>query len=242
MTRLGVNVDHVATVREARGIDVPDPVAAAHRAEHAGADGIVVHLRMDRRHVQERDVRILRQTVETQLNLEMSIEHEIVEFALDLGPDVATLVPERRQEVTTEGGLDVVSGGDRIREVVTRLVDRDIRVALFVDPSEDQLEASLEAGAQAVELHTGDYAETPPSGERREEALQRLRTAAARGAELGLEVAAGHGLNFRNVTPVAAIPEVEELNIGHALIGRSVLDGIEPATRDMKRLIREAAN
>lgn len=236
--RLGVNVDHVATVREARGIDVPDPVDAALRAETAGADGIVCHLRKDRRHVQERDVLMLSRSVKTQLNLEMSMDPEIVDHALDVGPDVATVVPERREEVTTEGGLDVAGQSDRVEELVGRLQDVGIRVALFVDPDFDQLDAGAETGAEAVELHTGDYAETPPASPAREVALERLEDAARHADELELEVAAGHGLNYRNVEPIADLPAVQELNIGHALIGRSVITGIESATESMKQLIR----
>lgn len=239
MTELGVNVDHVATVREARGIDVPDPVEAASIAERHGADGITVHLRKDRRHIQERDLNILKETIKTRLNLEMAVTDEMVEVAREVEPETATLVPEDREEVTTEGGLDVVGHAERVSEVVDRLQQRDILVSLFVDPDEDQLDASRDVGASAVELHTGDYAETPIRSDQRRESLDRLRRAADYSDEIGLETYAGHGLNYRNVGPVAAIEPVTELNIGHALVARSVIVGIGEATRRMKELMRE---
>lgn len=241
MTRLGVNVDHVATVREARGIDVPDPVEAALLAERNGADGIVLHLRKDRRHVQERDLDLLGRLVKTSLNLEMAVTDEMVEIARKHRPDQATLVPEDRQEVTTEGGLDVEGQLDTITRTVQRLQDADLLVSLFVDPDQRQLEAARETGADAVELHTGDYAETPARSEARRRSLDRLTEAAHRAAQEGLIVYAGHGLNYRNVQPVAALGPVRELNIGHALVSRAVLDGIETATRRMKQLIRDAS-
>lgn len=241
MTRLGVNVDHVATVREARGIDVPDPVEAALLAERNGADGIVLHLRKDRRHVQERDLDLLGRLVKTSLNLEMAVTDEMVEIARKHRPDQATLVPEDRQEVTTEGGLDVEGQSDTITRTVQRLQDADLRVSLFVDPDPHQLEAARETGADAVELHTGDYAETPARSEARRRSLDRLTEAAHGAAQEGLIVYAGHGLNYRNVQPVAALEPVRELNIGHALVSRAVLEGIQTATQRMKQLIRRAS-
>lgn len=240
MTRLGVNIDHVATVREARGIDVPDPVEAAHLAERSGADGIVLHLRKDHRHVQPRDLELLRRTVKTSLNLEMAVTEDTVERARDVGPDQATLVPEDRQELTTEGGLDVRSHSTPITRAVDSLQEAGIRVSLFLDPDPDQIESAAETGADAVELHTGDYAETPPRSEARRSALERLRDGARWAADRGFEVYAGHGLNYRNVGPVASLGPVEELNIGHALVARAVLVGIEQATRRMKQCIRHA--
>lgn len=240
MTRLGVNIDHVATVREARGIDVPDPVEAALLAERSGADGIVLHLRKDRRHVQPRDLEVLRRTVKTSLNLEMAVTEDTVELAREVGPDQATLVPEDREELTTEGGLDVRSHQESVTRAVESLREAGVRVSLFLDPESDQLEAAAETGADAVELHTGDYAETPPRSEARDAAIERLREGARAAADRDFEVYAGHGLNYRNVGPVASLGPVEELNIGHALIARAVLVGIERATRRMKQRIRHA--
>ncbi|MFB6356567.1 MAG: pyridoxine 5'-phosphate synthase [bacterium] len=240
MIDLGVNVDHVATVREARQISVPDPVEAASIAERNGADGITVHLRMDRRHIQDRDCRLLRETVKTKLNLEMAISDEMIEKAIEINPDQATLVPESREEITTEGGLDVIGHSERVSEVTQKLSDQGMVVSHFVDPNEEQLDACVETGASAVELHTGDYAETEPRSESRQEALTRLEDASAYASSIGLDVYAGHGLNYRNVQPVASIPEVEELNIGHALVARSVLEGMAQATSTMKELMIQA--
>lgn len=240
MTELGVNVDHVATVREARGIEIPDPVKAALLAEQSGADGITIHLRKDRRHIQERDLEQLRETVKTRLNLEMANTAEMVEIAQQYQPNQCTLVPEERDEVTTEGGLDAVSHEDDLRATTETLRDEGFLVSFFVDPDENQLKASRDAGAQAVELHTGDYAETPIQSDERRQAIERLREAARVADELGLSVFAGHGLNYRNVQPVSAIEPVEELNIGHALISRSVMVGIEKATQRMKELMVQA--
>jgi pyridoxine 5-phosphate synthase len=241
MTELGVNVDHVATVREARGIEVPDPVEAASIVERNGADGITVHLRMDRRHIQDRDCELLRETVKTKLNLEMAITPDMVDKVLGIQPDQATLVPESREEVTTEGGLDVIGQSERVSEVTSTLRNQEIVVSHFVDPETDQLDASMETGAEAVELHTGDYAETPPRSEERQRSLDRLRDAARHGDDLGLAIYAGHGLNYRNVQPVAGLPEVKELNIGHALVARSVIDGIATAASRMKELMIQAS-
>ncbi|HYR96057.1 MAG TPA: pyridoxine 5'-phosphate synthase [Candidatus Binatus sp.] len=231
--RLGVNVDHVATLRQARGVDYPDPVEAALIAEAAGADGITVHLREDRRHIQERDVEELRRRLRVKLNLEMAVTDAMVAFALRVRPEDACFVPERRQEVTTEGGLDVVAHGERVRAAAARLAETGVRVSLFVDPDTAQIAASAAPGVHAVELHTGDYANAGDEATRRRE-LDRLRTAAAEAARLGLEVHAGHGLTVTNVRPVAAIPEMVELNIGHAIVARAVLVGLAEAVREMK--------
>ena len=239
MLHLGVNVDHVATLRQARGVDYPDPVEAALVAEAAGADGITVHLREDRRHIQERDVEELRRRLRIKLNLEMAVTDAVVAFALRIRPADACLVPERREELTTEGGLDIVRHAPRVRGAVERLVGAGIRVSLFIDPDEAQLRASADAGAPAVELHTGDYANArPPAAAARE--LERLRAAARIAARLGLEVHAGHGLTVANVGPVAAIAEIVELNIGHSIVARAVLVGMAAAVREMKDAIARA--
>jgi len=231
--RLGVNVDHVATLRQARGVDYPDPVEAALLAQAAGADGITVHLREDRRHIQERDVLELRRRLRIKLNLEMAVSDAMVDLALRVRPDDACFVPERRAELTTEGGLDVAAHAARVTAAIGRLAAAGIRVALFIDPEAVQIAASQRAGGHAVELHTGDYANaTDPARGARE--LVRLGAAATVAASLGLEVHAGHGLTLDNVGPVAAIPEVVELNIGHAIVARAVLVGMEAAVREMK--------
>lgn len=236
MPTLGVNIDHIATVRQARRTVEPDPVAAAVLAELAGADGITVHLREDRRHMQDRDVRLLRQTVRTHLNLEMAATDEMVAIALDIKPDYVTLVPERREEVTTEGGLDVAGQVDRMKAVVSTLQGADIPVSLFIDAAADQIEASAQVRAQFIELHTGPYAEA--KGERdRDQELNILAQGTAQAIALGLRVNAGHGLTYWNTTPVARIPGMEELNIGHSIISRAVLVGLERAVREMKALI-----
>ena len=235
--RLHVNVDHVATLRQARRAAYPDPVAAAALAELGGADQITVHLREDRRHVQDRDVEILRRTVQTRLNLEMAATDEMVAIALRLGPDVCTLVPERRAELTTEGGLDVLGNRAAVERATRALRDAGLRVSLFVDPEAAQVRASREVGAHAVELHTGSYCDAPDAERERE--LARVAEAAVEGARIGLEVAAGHGLHYANVLPVAAIPEIAEYNIGHAIVARAVLVGLERAVRDMKDLLEK---
>jgi pyridoxine 5-phosphate synthase len=237
--RLGVNVDHVATLRQSRRTQYPDPVAAALLAELAGADQITIHLREDRRHIQERDLAVMRKTVATRLNLEMAATQEMVKIAYETKPDVATLVPERREELTTEGGLDVVGGRDAVRRVVKTLRDAEIKVSLFIDPDLDQVKAAHRAEAQVVELHTGRYCDARLASDRRKE-LSRIIDACKASAKLGLEVAAGHGLNYENVVPVASIPEIEELNIGHAIVARAVLVGFERAVREMKALIEKA--
>lgn len=238
--RLYVNIDHVATVRQARRTDEPDPVRAAVLAELGGAEGITVHLREDRRHIQDRDVRLLMETVRTGVNLEVASDDEVISIACELHPMQVTLVPERREEVTTEGGLDVVSSGVRrsVERAVGRLRDAGIRVSLFVGPDVEALRASAELGVEAVELHTGEYANATGGNRGRE--LARLHEAARRGRELDLAVHAGHGLTYENVIPVAALPEIEEVNIGHSIVSRAVLVGMERAVREMRGLIREA--
>jgi pyridoxine 5-phosphate synthase len=238
--RLGVNVDHVATLRQARGVDYPDPVEAGLLAERAGADGITVHLREDRRHIQERDVTELRRRLRVKLNLEMAVTDAMVDFALRVQPADACLVPERREELTTEGGLDVVRHLARVRDAVARLTVAGIHASLFIDPEAAQLEAAVSAGAPAVELHTGDYANAAAGAARAHE-LARLRTAAGSARGLGLEVHAGHGLTVANVGPVAALPEVVELNIGHSIVARAVLIGLEAAVREMQAAMAAAA-
>lgn len=237
MVTLGVNIDHVATVRQARRTVEPDPVAAAVLAELAGADGITVHLREDRRHIQDRDVRLLRRTVRTHLNLEMAATPEMVAIALDLKPDYVTLVPERREEVTTEGGLDVVGQQTSIGPVVTTLQEAGIPVSLFIDADLSQIQAAAAVQAQFIELHTGSYAEAKGEGPQRQE-LMILQQGCERAIALGLRVNAGHGLTYWNTRPVACIPGMEELNIGHSIISRAVLVGLERAVREMKAIIQ----
>ena len=234
--RLGVNVDHVATLRQARGVDYPDPVEAALVAEAAGADGITVHLREDRRHIQERDVEELRRRLRVKLNLEMAVTDAMVDFALRVQPGDACFVPERREELTTEGGLDVAGHAARITAAARRLAAAGIRVSLFIDPDPAQVRASRSAGVHAVELHTGDYANAAGDAERGRQ-LARLRRAAAEAALLGLEVHAGHGLTVANVRPVAAIAEIVELNIGHSIVARAVLVGMAAAVREMRAVL-----
>jgi pyridoxine 5-phosphate synthase len=238
MIRLGVNIDHVATVRQARGAREPDPVAAAALALLGGADGITIHLREDRRHIQDRDVRILRETVPTGLNLEMASADEIVRIALQTRPDQVTLVPEKRQELTTEGGLDVVGNYASLERTAHALRQADIPVALFIDPDPKQVDAARKLGVAAVEFHTGTYADArTPAGAATH--LEQLARAAAHAVEAGLRVHLGHGLNYLNVKPVARIPGVEELNIGHSIVSRAVLVGMVQAVRDMKAAMTE---
>jgi len=236
---LGVNVDHVATLRQARRTTYPDPVAAAVLAELGGADQITIHLREDRRHIQERDLRLLRQTVQGKLNLEMAATKEMSALAYEHKPDMVTLVPEKREELTTEGGLDVVSGREQVREVVRFLKDGDIRVSLFIDPDINQIRAAHKIGADAVELHTGAWCEARNSDIRQRE-LQRLVDSAKTAAKIGLGVYAGHGLNLHNIAPVAAIEEITEFNIGHSIIAQAVLVGMERAVREMRVAIEKA--
>lgn len=235
MVELGVNIDHVATLRQARRTYEPDPVWAAVEAELGGADGITVHLREDRRHVIDRDVEVLRQTVQCKLNLEMSLAAEIVDIAVRTAPDQATLVPERRQEVTTEGGLDLLAEPDRVSAVVRRLKGVGVFVSAFIDPDERQVVAAQQQGFDAVELHTGDYADA--RGDKAGHQLERLARAGALARERGLRLHAGHGLNYRNVQPVARIADMRELNIGHAIVSRAVFVGMREAVREMKRLL-----
>lgn len=239
MARLGVNIDHVATLRQARGGHEPDPVWAAVLAELGGADGITIHLREDRRHIQDRDLRLLRETVQVRLNLEMAVAPEIVELAIRSRPDQVTLVPERREELTTEGGLDVAGQVDRVGEAVRRIAGAGIEVSLFIDPDPRQVEASIAMGVAAVELHTGRYAEAP-EGHRRHPELEALRQAGASLVSAGVGLHAGHGLNYRNVGPVARLDRMAELNIGHSIVCRAVFVGLTQAVREMKDCIDRA--
>ena len=234
--RLYINIDHVATLRQARRGDEPDPLEAVAICEAAGADGITAHLREDRRHIQDDDVRRLKKKITTYFNLELACTDGILDIACDVKPEQATLVPERREEVTTEGGLDVFSDPERIREGIRRLTAAGIRVSLFIDPDERAVEQSKALGAPAIELHTGAYAHAPSSAA----ALNALRAAARRGAEIGLAVHAGHGLSVRNVAPVAAIPEIEELNIGHSIVSRAVFVGLDAAVREIRTAMNGA--
>ncbi len=236
MKKLGVNVDHIATIRQARRIDEPDPVFAAFLAEQAGANSIVCHLREDRRHIQDMDLELLRKTVKTRLNLEMAPVEEMVRIALNVHPDQVTLVPERREEITTEGGLDVVSLFNSLQSKVKILKEAGIVVSLFIDPDPEQVKASHKIGADAIELHTGRYAEAKKPELMREE-WEKIRDMAKLGRKLGLVVHAGHGLNYRNVQQIAAIDEIEELNIGHSIVVRAVFVGFEKAVKDMLTLI-----
>lgn len=233
--RLGVNIDHVATLRQARRGREPDPVAAAVMAELGGADQITVHLREDRRHIQDRDLEILRKTVQSSLDLEMAAVPAMVRIAKRIRPELATLVPEKRQEVTTEGGLDVASSAASLRRTVRNLQGGGIRTALFVDPVLKQVEASAATGAEAIEINTGRYSEAKGAAVERE--LGKIRKAASRAAALGLAVHAGHGLNYLNVHAVAAVPEIEELNIGHSIVSRAVFTGLERAVREMREIL-----
>jgi pyridoxine 5-phosphate synthase len=236
---LGVNIDHVATLRQARGTRYPDPVQAAIEAEQAGADSITIHLREDRRHIQERDVEILKEVLQTRMNLEMAVTEGMIAVAERIRPADCCLVPERREELTTEGGLDVAGQTDRIADACTRLAAAGVRVSLFIDADPRQIEAACRTGAKVIEIHTGHYADCG-DGHNRDHELQRVILAAEQAAALGLRVHAGHGLNYHNVTPIAAIPEVRELNIGHAIVARAVFTGLGEAVREMKRLMREA--
>ena len=236
--RLGVNIDHVATVRQARGTDYPDPVEAALLAECAGADSITLHLREDRRHIQDDDLERLKAVMQTHMNLEMAVTDEMLAIAVGIQPQDCCLVPEKREELTTEGGLDAAGQLDKVARACGKLTGNGIRVSLFIDPDPRQLDAAVTVGAPVVELHTGAYADAA-SGEQDAE-LQRIVEAAAYGQRIGLTVHAGHGLHYENVKPVAEIPEIVELNIGHAIIARAIFDGFTSAVRDMKRLMTEA--
>jgi pyridoxine 5-phosphate synthase len=238
VAKLGVNIDHVATIRQARRTVEPDPVWAAALAELGGADGITIHLREDRRHIQDRDLRLLRETVRVKLNLEMAASEEITQIALDVHPDQCTLVPEKREEVTTEGGLDVIKNRDRVKACIDQLLKAGIEVSLFVDPDADQISASRDLGAHAVELHTGRYADAPSEQSQILE-LNTLISAAHAAHSEGLLLHMGHGLTYRNVVPVARIGGVSELNIGHSIVSRAVMVGMERAVREMKELVRD---
>ena len=238
MAKLGVNVDHVATVRQARGGAEPDPVAAAAIAELAGADGITIHLREDRRHIQDRDLKLLRQTVKTRLNLEMAATDEMVAIALQTMPDMCTLVPEKRLELTTEGGLDVRGNRHHLRDVVAELHRHEIRVSLFIDPVREQVAAARDVEADTVEIHTGEFANARNEGEQ-SELLEVVRGAARYARELGMTVNAGHGLNYVNILPFRSIEEIDEVSIGHAVIARALFVGLEQAVRDMLQLVRD---
>lgn len=235
---LGVNIDHVATLRQVRGTTYPDPLLAALLAEQAGADSITLHLREDRRHIQDRDVRVFKEALQTRMNLEMAATPEMQALALAVRPQDVCLVPEKRNEVTTEGGLDVATQVDSLKEYCARLKDSGVRVSLFIDPEPRQLDAAARIGAPVVELHTGVYAEVQGGAQARE--LDRLIQAARHAAGLGLTVHAGHGLHYNNVQPIAAIREIVELNIGHAIVARAVFDGLPAAVREMKRLMVES--
>jgi pyridoxine 5-phosphate synthase len=238
MIRLGVNVDHVATLRQARRAELPDPVAAALLAEAAGADGITVHLREDRRHIQERDVERLRTQSKTKVNLEMAVTPAMVAYAERIRPDDACFVPEKREELTTEGGLDAVMNRTRIKDAVARLQDRGVHVSLFIDPIQAQIESAKEVGAYAIEIHTGTYCNA--SAVARESERQSIVRAAALARSLGLEVHGGHGLDYENVLPIANIAEIVELNIGHSIIAHAVMVGISQAVSEMKELLARA--
>ena len=236
MPKLGVNIDHVATVRQARREFDPDPITAARICEKAGADSIVAHLREDRRHIQDRDLRILRETVTVKLNLELASNPEIVAIACETRPDQATLVPEKREEVTTEGGLNLGRSRGRVADAIKRLKEAGITVSLFLDPDPKHIELAAELGAHAVELHTGEYA-LASDGERRRQELEKLAAAAKRVLDAGLVLHAGHGLTYRNVKPIAAIAGMSELNIGHSIVARAIMVGFEQAVREMKVLV-----
>lgn len=236
---LGVNVDHIATLRQARGTNYPDPVHAASVAEHAGADGITVHLREDRRHIQDRDIYVLKQTLHTRMNFEMAVTDEMVAIACDVKPAFCCLVPEKRAELTTEGGLDIISQLAKVSAAVKKLAAVGTQVSLFIDADKDQIDAALASGAPYIEIHTGQYADAENEIDQQTE-LARLVEGIKYAHGLGLKVNAGHGLNYFNVKPIAAIKEIIELNIGHAIIARAAIDGLDKAVRDMKTLMLEA--
>ena len=237
---LGVNIDHVATLRQARGTTYPRPAEAAYIAERSGADSITVHLREDRRHIQDHDLDEINEVLRTHMNLEMAVTDEMIAIAKRVAPRDVCLVPEKREELTTEGGLDVAGQLDKVRAACTELGEAGIRVSLFIDPDREQLDAAIAAGAPVVELHTGGYADTEEEEQEQAEELQRIVDAAAYGHEQGLIINAGHGLHYQNVKPIARIPQIRELNIGHAIIARAVFDGIGEAVSEMKRLMLDA--
>ena len=235
---LGVNIDHVATLRQARGTSYPDPLSAALIAEKSGADSITLHLREDRRHIQDRDVHALKEAMQTHMNLEMAVTEEMLAIATEVKPSDCCLVPEKREELTTEGGLDVAAQLEKVTDACTRLAGQGVRVSLFIDPDERQLDAAVQAGAPVVELHTGTYADC--EGDTQQAELKRVVAAASYGQQIGLIVNAGHGLHYENVTAIACIAEIIELNIGHAIIAQSVFEGLSAAVSNMKRLMNEA--
>ncbi|MGB0663899.1 MAG: pyridoxine 5'-phosphate synthase [Pontibacterium sp.] len=233
---LGVNIDHIATLRQARGTSYPDPVYAAFLAEEAGADGITVHLREDRRHIQDRDIRQLSATIQTRMNFEMAVTKEMVNFACEIQPAHACLVPEKREELTTEGGLDVIGQLDKVKRACQQLADAGVEVSLFIDPSIEQIDAAIECGAPVIELHTGAYADAE-SAQEQEEELGRIQTAAAYAHKRGIVVNAGHGLHYHNVEPIAEIPQINELNIGHAIMARALFVGLKEAVIAMRQIM-----
>ena len=239
MIKLGVNIDHVATLRQVRGTRYPEPVQAALEVQQAGADGLTLHPREDRRHIQKRDVRIIKQVLQVPMNLEMAAVPEMVEFALEIAPKNCCLVPERREELTTEGGLNVAGLHKDLSEICARLREGDIRVSLFIDPDPQQIDAAVSCGAPTIEIHTGHFADATSEGEQQQE-LERIRRAVQQGLDLGLQVNAGHGLHYHNVQTIAAIPGVTELNIGHAIVAHAVFTGLREAVWEMKRLILHA--
>jgi len=236
---LGVNIDHIATLRQARGTRYPDPIQAAIEVEEAGADAVTLHLREDRRHIQERDVEMLRNILQTRMNLEMAVTEDMIAFAEKVRPEDCCLVPERREELTTEGGLDVASQVERVREACQRLAAVGTRVSLFIDADKSQIDAAVACGAPCIELHTGHYAEALTKSAMQQE-YNRLRAAVEWGVSCGLQVNAGHGLNYQNTAAIAAMPEIRELNIGHAIVSRAVFTGLKAAVREMKTILRDA--
>jgi pyridoxine 5-phosphate synthase len=238
---LGVNIDHIATLRNARGTIYPDPVHAADIAERAGADGITIHLREDRRHIVDRDVRILAETIQTRMNLEMAVTDEMVQIALDTNPEFVCLVPEKREELTTEGGLDVVGQLEKIKAATEKLSAAGIKVSLFIDADREQIDAAKACGAPFIELHTGHYADAKTEEDQQDE-LKKIAAGASYADDLGITVNAGHGLTYHNVAPIAALPEIYELNIGHSIMGRAVFDGLNKAVADMKAVMENARN
>ncbi|MBF4335884.1 pyridoxine 5'-phosphate synthase [Vibrio anguillarum] len=236
---LGVNIDHIATLRNARGTKYPDPVHAAEMAERAGADGITIHLREDRRHIKDRDVRILRETLQTRMNLEMAVTDEMIDIALQTQPEFVCLVPEKREELTTEGGLDVLGQLEKVKAATEKLTAAGIKVSLFIDADREQINAAKTCGAPFIELHTGHYADATTEADQQDE-LKKIAAAASYASDLGITVNAGHGLTYHNVAAIAALPEIYELNIGHSIIGRAVFDGLEKSVADMKAIMQAA--
>ncbi|KZN47962.1 pyridoxine 5'-phosphate synthase [Pseudoalteromonas luteoviolacea] len=236
---LGVNVDHIATLRQARGTSYPDPAHAAAVAEHAGADGITIHLREDRRHIQDRDVYVMAKTIQTRMNLEIAVTDEMLDIACEVKPEYVCLVPEKREELTTEGGLDVIGNQQKVADAVEKLAEAGIKVSLFIDADKAQIDAAKATGAPYIEIHTGAYADAHSDSEQKAE-LERIREGVQYAYGLGIVVNAGHGLHYHNIKPIAEMTEIYELNIGHAIIARAAIDGLEKAVRDMKRLMLEA--